>query len=258
VDPSGEVVPLDSAGYGSVTMAKSVTIRAPRGVVASITNNGGDGVVVNGVGVRVRLIGLSVESNTLSGNGIYLQQGLELSVEGCSTEGFAIGIFNASSGGRLNVEDTIVRAPTDGIKTETGSGLAVSSLNRVRIENHTGNGVYAGGNSRVTARDSVIVGRGRLSTDSYSGFVALGTPAGSAVLTVDGSMVTATGCAICAGPIATGGPTKVVVSNSASFGNDRGAESFAGSNLIYSFGNNRITENNSCNGTCFDGTLPVN
>jgi len=261
VDSAGEVVALDSGGFGTVSISKSVTIRVPRGIVGSITAPAGnDGVVVAGTAIVVRLVGLTITSNSQSGNGIRLLQGSELSVEGCSTEGFDIGILNEAPGGRLGVQDTTIRGAHNGVKVQTASGNALGRLDRVRVENHTAHGIYAGGNSTLTARDTVVVGRGTSFGDSYSGFVALGTPAGAALLIVEGSMVSETACGICAGPVNTGGPTKVVVSNSTSVHNDRGAESFGGSggtNTILTFGNNRITENGSCNGDCFDGTVGI-
>jgi hypothetical protein len=257
VDNGGEVVTLDTAGYGSVSIAKSVTIRAPRGVVASITNNVGDAVVVNGGGVRVRLIGLSIASNqTASGAGIRLQQGAELSVQDCSTEGFAVGILNESSGGRLVVADTTIRAANVGLKAEVGSGSTFAALDRVRVEHHLSHGVYAGGLSRVVARDTVVVGRGPTFAASYSGFVALGTAAGGAELIIENSTATNTGCGICSGPIGTGGLGKVTVSNSLSYNDDRGAQAAGGSQIL-TFGNNRISDNASCNGTCFNVVLSL-
>ena len=42
----GEIVVLDSAGYGPVTITQGVSIIAPAGIYAGVTNGGGDGVVV--------------------------------------------------------------------------------------------------------------------------------------------------------------------------------------------------------------------
>ena len=43
----GEIIVLDTAGYGSVVATKSVTIAAPTGVYAGITVVTGNGVTVN-------------------------------------------------------------------------------------------------------------------------------------------------------------------------------------------------------------------
>src|SRR5215472_14132910 len=56
---AGEIVVLDSAGYGPVTIGKSVSIIAPQGVHAGIAVTGSAiGVTVSGVGIDVLLRGL--------------------------------------------------------------------------------------------------------------------------------------------------------------------------------------------------------
>ncbi|MEO8675952.1 MAG: hypothetical protein ABI569_10255 [Casimicrobiaceae bacterium] len=57
----GEVVVLNSAGYGSVTVTKSVSIVAPQGIYAGITVFSGAGVTINaGASDIVVLRGLSI------------------------------------------------------------------------------------------------------------------------------------------------------------------------------------------------------
>jgi hypothetical protein len=64
-NPGGNVIVLDSAGYGTFTIAKSVSIIVPAGVFAGIAPGpGGNGVVIDVPGGHVRLQGL-----TISGNG---------------------------------------------------------------------------------------------------------------------------------------------------------------------------------------------
>src|SRR5262245_2610773 len=56
----GEVVVLDSAGYGPVAITKSVSIIAPPGIYAGISVISGDGVTVNAPGAVVVLRGLFI------------------------------------------------------------------------------------------------------------------------------------------------------------------------------------------------------
>jgi hypothetical protein len=51
-DAGGEIVVLDSAGYGPVTIDKSVSIVAPPGVYAGISVLSGDGITINTPGVN--------------------------------------------------------------------------------------------------------------------------------------------------------------------------------------------------------------
>jgi hypothetical protein len=57
---NGEVIVLDSAGYGPVDISKSISLIAPAGVYAGVTVLTGDGIVINGIGIIVVLRGLSI------------------------------------------------------------------------------------------------------------------------------------------------------------------------------------------------------
>src|SRR5512134_3009705 len=53
-DTNGEVLVLDSAGYGAFTITKSVSVIAPDGVYAGVSVFPGQhGIVVNGTGIEV-------------------------------------------------------------------------------------------------------------------------------------------------------------------------------------------------------------
>src|SRR6185503_20286379 len=63
VQTGGEVVALDSGGYGQVTLTKSVSVIAPTGVHAAITALSGDAMTLNASGgvftiSGIRLTGL--------------------------------------------------------------------------------------------------------------------------------------------------------------------------------------------------------
>src|SRR4029450_1625619 len=58
---NGDVIVLDSAGYGTVTIAKAVSIIAPAGIYAGISVSSGNGVTVNaGASDKVVLRGLTI------------------------------------------------------------------------------------------------------------------------------------------------------------------------------------------------------
>src|SRR5215467_2941533 len=60
-NPSGEVIVLDSAGYGPVTIGKAISITAPSGIYAGVSVFSGDGITVNaGSSDVVVLRGLTV------------------------------------------------------------------------------------------------------------------------------------------------------------------------------------------------------
>ena len=56
----GEVIVLDSGGYGAVTIAKSLSIASPLGIYAGISVFSDTGIGVDGAGITVELRGLTL------------------------------------------------------------------------------------------------------------------------------------------------------------------------------------------------------
>src|SRR4029453_2440829 len=90
-DDNGEVIVLDSGGYGHVTIDRSVSLIAPPGIYAGISVFPGDnGIDVNGAGIKVALRGLTI--NGQGGDiGVYLSNGTELRIDGGTIAGAAGG-----------------------------------------------------------------------------------------------------------------------------------------------------------------------
>jgi hypothetical protein len=160
-NPGGEVVVLDSAGYGPVTIAKSVSIVAPAGIYAGITVSSGAGVTINaGAGAIVVLRGLSI--NGQGGNrGIFVQAAARVRIENCIVSGMAIaGISHTATGAEMIVVDTIVRDnASSGIVVE--GDLASVVLDHVRSMHNGGDGfnfatTVGSLGARATVVDSVF------------------------------------------------------------------------------------------------------
>jgi hypothetical protein len=229
----GEVVALDSAGYGPFTVAKSVTVTS-EGIHAAITAvTGGNGITVTaGAEDRVILRNLRLIGATGALVGIDMAAGAALHVEGVVVEGpFQTGI-SAHFDGEAFVKDTIVRDVTVGIAVGLGT---VGTLEHVKAENGT-TGVEVKVGASATARDSIASG------NTGTGFRALGAfdagPPG--VLHLERCLSSSNGTGVSAGSGAT-----VYVSASAVVGNTTGLAAgipaLAGS--IVSFGNNTLAEN---------------
>jgi hypothetical protein len=175
----GEIIVLDSAGYGPVTIGQSVSIVAPPGVYAGVSVLAGDGITINGdATAKVVLRGLSI--NGLGGGiGIRLQQGARLHIEGCEVSNMAgEGISIEAAGAEVFINDTIVRD-----NAGTGVILAATAdvvIDRLRSERN-GNGIYAN-QGNLTARDSVV---------SRNGFygIAIETAATGSTLAIEGTLV---------------------------------------------------------------------
>jgi hypothetical protein len=148
----GEVVVLDSAGYGPVTITQGVSIIAPAGIYAGVTVSAGDGITINAPGAVVRLRGLSI--NGQGGNdGIVFQDGARLSIEDCTVTAMgqtgihvtAVGAFTAISG--------VVASRN--VKYGIGfSGDTRASVIRTRTDSNMLVGIYAEDGATVAITDS--------------------------------------------------------------------------------------------------------
>jgi hypothetical protein len=153
----GEVVVLDSAGYGPVTVAKPVSLIAPPGVYAGVTVFNGDGITIDAPGATVALRGLSI--NGQGGNlGIDVVQVATLHIENCVVSNMASnGIVLFAAGAKMAVFDTIVRD-----NAGTGIGVAADAnvvLGRVRSEHNQSDGFFiapSGGSASATVSDSLF------------------------------------------------------------------------------------------------------
>ncbi len=139
----GEVIVLDSAGYGAVTITKSVSIIASPGVYAGISVFSGTGITVDGSGTLVVLRGLSINNQGGTGpHGLDFLQGGILHIENCVISGFApggIGINIAAPGTITHVLDTIVRDNEEGIVFQ---GNVVGNISRTRVERNVFHGRF--------------------------------------------------------------------------------------------------------------------
>lgn len=107
--PGGEVVVLDSGGYGAVTIGKGVSIIAPPGVYAGVSVFGGDGVTVAAAPTdNVALRGLTINGQG-GDRGIVVTSGGTVDVEQCVVTNLATDGIAIAGGGRVHVRGTVVR-----------------------------------------------------------------------------------------------------------------------------------------------------
>jgi hypothetical protein len=158
----GEVIVLDSAGFGPVTITQSVTITAPPGVYAgiSVPASAPIGVLINAPAGKIVLRGLTINS-TGGMMGISFALGDGVTIERCRISGFsalgARGIFQ--NAGVMTVRDTVIGDAYDGV--HLGAGKA--TLDGLSIERMKDIGVTAFG--LLTMRASTI-------SNTYRGIAA--------------------------------------------------------------------------------------
>ena len=164
----GDVVVLDSAGYGAVVVTKSVAITAPAGVFAGVTVFSGPGIDVSSAGLRVVLRGLTITG--IGGNvGVHVGAASDVTIERCDIATMLdYGIRADAAGATLHVVDTSVRASAVGI---SATGTAQLSLLRVRAESNAGDGIQVFNGAIADVRDSVASRNGAgLNVTSAVGF----------------------------------------------------------------------------------------
>ena len=173
VDAGGEIVALDAAGYGAITITKSVTITANAGFYAGIAASTGNAITIATPDVDVTLRGLNL-NGIGAVQGVNMTAGASLNVENCLITNFlnrGITVDNVAS---VRVVNTLVR--------KSGIGILMQDDVKADIVGsqfmNNGIGVYL----------EPTVGAGTLSvTDSVAsggsfGFVASGAQAKVSVL----------------------------------------------------------------------------
>jgi Right handed beta helix region len=152
---NGEILVLDSAGYGPFTIDRSVTIQAAPGVYAGVTAASGNAVTLSlPPSGRAVIRGLTLEGLGTGTWGIYGFAGT-VHIENCIVNGFVEGI--GIGGYTATISDTEVRnSTTAGIVVANAGNRAV--LERVRIKNNGSFGLIVQDSAKATIRNSVVSG----------------------------------------------------------------------------------------------------
>src|SRR5262249_39334945 len=154
----GEIDALDPAGYGAVTITKSITIDGGGGQVASVLVSGTNGIVVQagptGV-VTLRNLRINGIAGTAAGglNGIRYISGAALHVRICHFSGSTQDEKTASPSApaALFVTDTFLTNNGNGIQIAPTAPNIRSALVRVRAHGNSGFGFYIHPGSGVGA-----------------------------------------------------------------------------------------------------------
>ena len=105
---NGQIVALDVAGYGPVTINQPVTLTAARGIYAAITGSTGAAVTIDAVG-SVVLRGLTL-TGLGAAQGIAVVNSTDVTIDHCTIAGFAAEGIAIGSGatGNVVIRDTSI------------------------------------------------------------------------------------------------------------------------------------------------------
>ena len=253
----GEVVVLDSAGYGAVVITQPVSLIAPPGVYAGVSvfaGGNGTGIVVNPVLGKVTLSGLTI--NALGGTtGIDYQSGDALYLDNVVVTGFPTAGLNvlAAATGTVQIQNSIFRQNGIGATFGTTGGTTAVLKVTVSDSNFDGNttGVrFTGFSAQGEIRGSTLAGgtTGALLQPSIAGAL-------SRIDFIDSTITKNTTAGIQAGGGA--GAANVGVSSSLISGNGLGINAGANGNVFLT--NATITRNTTglatAGGAIASGTL---
>jgi len=185
-DSGGEIIVKDSGGYGPVTIAQSVSIIAPEGVYAGISVLLGNGITIATAGVNVVLRGLSI--NGLGGSeGVYMNNGLELSVESCHVSNFPTSALHVAAAATVRVLRSVFIDNDSGIRLEAGVRASVEDTQIFG----GGIGVWANSSGPVVTR--VAFSRSSVRFATLHGVLARADSGGTSLVSITRSVASNNG-----------------------------------------------------------------
>jgi len=148
-NPAGEIIVLDSGGYGAVTVTKSVSIISPPGIYAGVAAfSAQEGITIDTPGIVVTLRGLTI--NGQGGTvGVHFSQGSRLDIDGCTVENMGQEGILVDGAGTITISNsTIVGNSGIGIHINAGATATIAE-SLVESNTQTGIAVRAGANATI-------------------------------------------------------------------------------------------------------------
>ncbi len=244
---NGEIDALDPAGFGAVTITKSITIDGGQGsgFGGLLASGGVNGIVISDANtatpgtIVVTLRNLSINGAGSGLIGVKILSAAKVSIENCQIFGFGTANPNgrgisdqrSNAGGSLLVTDTVVRnnGASGIVVISPGAGSTSAILNNVRMFGNASAGLACLDGSRCTISNSVASGNAGFGiTAEQNGAVETRLMVENCTLSSNG-----TGLAI------TAGAPKVRISNNVITHNTTGVSGGA----VETFQNNKIIGN---------------
>jgi hypothetical protein len=169
--PSGEIIDLTSAGYGTVTINQAVSIINTSNF-AGVTVASGNGITINaGTNDSVTLRGLTVDGGGTGSNGIVFNSGGKMTIDQCNLMNFIGGTASAGNG--------ILMQPTSG-----NHNIVIT--NTTASNNGFGGVVYSPSSS--TATTGIVIDRVSANNNQYGIAIDNGSSSGAATASISNSI----------------------------------------------------------------------
>jgi hypothetical protein len=245
VDVNGEVVVLDSGGYGAVTLSQSISLNAPPGVYAGISVfPGANGITVATPGINVVLRGITINSQGGTA-GVLFTDGTSLSVENCVISNFSNGFgVRVQTAAKVKVIDSVFRDNNNGVTLESG---AIAGISHTRFLGTTNAGVLVNGNvanltTIASISNSTFESTGNFAVRVYSATASANARAAIYQSTISNSATGYSGYGL-SSETYNSGVVLLTVSQSSITGNGIGLRQAGATATLKSLGNNTIEQN---------------
>jgi len=239
----GEVLVLDSAGYGIVTITSAISIIAPPGVYAGISVfPGQDGVTVSaGALDKVVLRGLTINGQN-GDRGILITSGRETHIEDCTVSNLSDNGIQIDGGAKVYVVRTTVRSNLGfGIRVVPTS---VAPVTLVVVDSLLTDNLYNGLGIATTVSGGTVYATATRVTSSgngSAGFLANSINLGTIAMFISDSTAVENGTNGAPGVYADGTNTTVIVTASTIARNQNADLYQAGGAVLRTSGNNTLT-----------------
>ena len=175
VASNGEVVVLDSGGYGAVVINKSIDIITPPGIYAGITASAGTGIQIVSPAQSVAIRGVAINGLGSGQFGIDVQFDTRVIIERCSIANFIQDGLRSASAQTLSLRDSDIRFNGhNGLTITAGQ----NTIERTTLAHNTKSGADVSG-AIVAFADSTVA------DNSMSGIRVSGTT----LVTITGGQV---------------------------------------------------------------------
>lgn len=163
---NGEINVLDSGGFGSVNITKSITIDG-KGAHASILAANVNGIIINGAGITVTLRNLTINSaNTTTGNGIRIVNAAAVNIDRVTIENFGGAMPNHGRGVSIETSAANVRVNITnsdfynnlgvGIHSNPSAGNVILVVDGVRVAKGDFSSIQLRANTKATINNSTL------------------------------------------------------------------------------------------------------
>ncbi|MEA2987993.1 MAG: hypothetical protein QOG83_704 [Alphaproteobacteria bacterium] len=194
----GEITALDPAGYGQVTITKSISIVSGTGEAGILVPSGGTGITINAAaGDIINLRGVAIEGARVGAIGVAFNSGASLNIHNSAIRGLTqVGIsFTPGANSKLFVSSTVISDFSNslgvGINLSPSAGAVTAIFNGLELQNVRSMGINVDGNTTVSLKDTAIAGNS----------VGINIASGATVNSYGGNAITGNTQNVLGGPI---------------------------------------------------------